>query len=262
MPDQSQLDQRYFVDQYVYNCPFCNRRHVAYSVVGWLTFDWTDTKECHSYLVQCHSCKKTSMHLTYQDLDVGDPHLFRGKSAFRFTIEDEVDVGDFLDRAFFYSVPTSFFILDERVPRVLRELLTEAEGCLKSNFLTGGSACARKMVYELAAREGAAGDDYEERIKSLKGLHPEVEPTFFDTLVTIKEVTSSKVHESAYDGWDARHLRLILVTLAEVLHELYVVPALREDRRESVVALKKELIGAAAPATPQPTIDDLSGEPT
>ena len=55
-----------------------------------------------------------------------------------------------LDADFFYSVPTSFFVMDERVPRVLRELLTESEGCLKSNFLTGASACARKVVYELA----------------------------------------------------------------------------------------------------------------
>lgn len=69
--------------------------------------------------------------------------------------------GAILDDAMFYSVPTSFFVLDERVPHVLRDLLTEAEGCLKSNFLTGASACARKIVYELAQIENATGDSKE-----------------------------------------------------------------------------------------------------
>ena len=27
MPDQSHLDQRYFVDEDVYNCPFCKAKH-------------------------------------------------------------------------------------------------------------------------------------------------------------------------------------------------------------------------------------------
>jgi hypothetical protein len=58
-----------------------------------------------------------------------------------------------LDAEFFYSVPTSFHAIAERIPRELRELISEAaEGCLKSNFLTGAMACARNGVHELAAR--------------------------------------------------------------------------------------------------------------
>ena len=56
MPDQSHLDNRYFVDTTIYNCPFCNRRHVSYSVVQSVKFDWTDKKRCFGYFVQCHSC--------------------------------------------------------------------------------------------------------------------------------------------------------------------------------------------------------------
>ena len=147
-----------------------------------------------------------------------------------------------LDDQFFYSVPTSFFVLDQRIPRILRDLLTEAEGSLKSNFLTGASACARKIIYELGSIQEVDGDNYEDRIKSLKKRHPEVESEYFDTLLTIQQLTSSKVHENSYDGWKSQHLQIILASLREILHELYVVPALRDDRRKSILDLKKELL--------------------
>ena len=107
------------------------------------------------------------------------------------------------------------------------------------------------LHYELAIQEGASGENYEERIKSLKKLHPEVASEFFDTLLTIQQVTSSKGHENSYDGWESRHLRIILASLAEVLHEIYVVPALRDDRRKSVLALKQELLGQESPQDPE-----------
>ena len=62
------------------------------------------------------------------------------------------------------------------ISRKLRELIVEAEGCLKSNFLTGASACVRKLVYELAVAHHAEGEHYEDRIKSLKTLLPRVDP--------------------------------------------------------------------------------------
>jgi len=178
------------------------------------------------------------MHLSFTHLAVLKS---RGVEQYYFNLGTGNKVGEVLDRTFFYSVPTSFFVLDERVPKILRELLTEAEGCLKSNFLTGASACARKIVYELGRLSNATGDNYDERIKSLKQVHPEVEPTFFDTLLTIQQVTSSKVHEGSYDGWEAKHLRIILAALAEVLKEIYVAPALKEDRRKAILALRDEL---------------------
>ena len=30
--DHSHLDTQYFIDRYVFNCPFCNRRNVSYWV--------------------------------------------------------------------------------------------------------------------------------------------------------------------------------------------------------------------------------------
>jgi hypothetical protein len=186
------------------------------------------------------------MHLTFEELETTNPVRYGGGLIMReFISEEHLGDWDFLEKAFFFSVPTSFFVLDTRVPKVLRELITEAEGCLKSNFLTGASACARKLIYELAVKEGATGDNYEDRIKSLKGKHPEVEPSFFDTLLTIQQATSAKVHENAGDKWESKHLRIILASLREILHEIYVEPALREDRRNSILGLKQELLGDA-----------------
>jgi len=146
-----------------------------------------------------------------------------------------------LDEQFFYSVPTSFFVLDSRIPRILRDLISEAEGSMKSNFLTGASACIRKAVYELAVLQGATGDSYDGRIKSLKDKLPDVDSTYFDTLLTIQQVTSTKVHEESYDGWENKHLRVILSALSEALNEIYVVPALRDEKRKAIIALRDEL---------------------
>ena len=240
MSDQSHLDERYFVDEHVYNCPFCNRRHVSYFIYGIESFDWAQNKECYVYFVRCRSCGSRSMHLSYEGLDtyrISEIYL-----NWRFRFSNDEDIPKLIDDFFFYSVPTSFFVMDQRIPKILRELLTEAEGCLKSNFLTGASACARKIVYEMTSTEKLDGRSYEDRIKSLKQKYPGVEQTYFDTLLTIQQVTSSKVHENSYDGWNSKHLRLILASLREMLHEIYVVPALREDKRKSILKLKEELL--------------------
>ncbi len=253
MPDQSHLDAQYFVDEYVYNCPFCNRRHVAYEIYGHVSFDWTEKKKCTCLFVACESCGRKSMHLSYAPPNLRNLGNSGQGNRYRFAEQDKAAPPRVLDDAFFFSVPTSFFSLDDRIPRVLRDLLIEAQGCLKSNFLTGASACARKLVYELAVLSGGTGDNYEDRIKSLKAVYSAVDPTFFDTLLTIQQVTSTKVHENSDDGWEAKHLRVILAALSEALHEIYVVPALRSDRRRAVLALKDELVPSSSPpATPAP----------
>ena len=177
------------------------------------------------------------MHLSYKYLALLGPSDYRNFRDFSNKMSSES-----LDDQFFYSVPTSFFVLDQRIPRILRDLLIEAEGSLKGNFLTGASACARKIIYELGSIQEVNGDNYEDRIKSLKNAHPEVEPTYFDTLLTIQKLTSSKVHENSYDGWNSDHLKLIHATLRKILHELYVEPALRADNRKLILNLTKELL--------------------
>ena len=122
--------------------------------------------------------------------------------------------------------------------------MSEAESCLKGNLLTGASACARKLIYELARLEKADGPDYESRLKSLKAVRTDVEPEFFDTLLTIQQVTSNKVHEQSYDGWESKHLRLILATIVEILKAMYVIPKLRQEKRKAILDLKEQVLGA------------------
>lgn len=196
------------------------------------------------------------MHLSFHEITIKSYLHKDNEIYYRFTphSDDKFNLED-LDNLFFYSVPTSFFVLDSRIPSIIRELMTEAEGCLKSNFLTGASACARKIVYELSVLHKASEDNYEARIKSLKTIIPNVDPTYFDTLLTIQQVASTKVHEESYDGWEAKHLRLILSALSEVLTEIYVVPAIREEKRKAILDLKSEIIGGKAKQTAGNIVD-------
>lgn len=65
MEDHTHLDAKYFIDPYIYNCPFCNRRHVTYVVDSKTAFDWTNEKKCLAIFVKCNSCKNTSLHLSF-----------------------------------------------------------------------------------------------------------------------------------------------------------------------------------------------------
>ncbi len=51
------------------------------------------------------------------------------------------------------------------------------------------------------------------------------------------------MHENSYDSWSSRHLQLILATLIEILQEIYVIPALRREKRQSIIDLKEEILG-------------------
>jgi len=232
MQDQSDLDKKYFIDETVYNCPFCNRRNVVYTVEDCFQFDWSENKPCFVYLVECSSCHKVSMHLTYSSIIVESTSMY-AHEKFRSDID--------IDSHIFYSVPTSFFVVDDRIPRKTRELITEAEGCLKMNFLTGASACTRKAIYELLVLEKAEGDDYKSRIKFLKKKYPESDPNLFDILAHIQDVTSDKVHEQSWDKWDSNYLKLIIETLKTVLYDIYVLPRIKEERSLNIQRLQESL---------------------
>lgn len=230
MADQSHLDSKYFLGVDIFNCPFCNRRHVNYKNLGRSQFNWSNQKNCDIWRVKCASCEKVSMHLTFQVLqDQG----YSNTSRFR----DDVD----LDQAFFYSVPTSFFVVDSRIPGVIRELIAEAEGCAKMNYLTGASACTRKAIYELLSLQKAEGQNYDDKIKDVASMHPAVDAELFEILGHIKDMTSDHVHEQSWISWDTKHLQLFLETFKAVLHEIYVIPDEKKNRADSVRALREKL---------------------
>ena len=93
------------------------------------------------------------------------------------------------------------------------------------------------------SREKGEGDDYTTRVKSLKQRFPNVDPSYFDTLVAVKDATSEKVHEKSYDAWQSKHLRLIFSALKEVLDEIYVIPKIREKRQQEVGELRNTVLG-------------------
>lgn len=158
-------------------------------------------------------------------------------------------------------MPTSFFVIDARIPKIIRELITEAEGSVKMNYLTGASACCRKAIYELTVIEKAEGSDYEGRIKFLKKKFPGVDPELFDILCHIKDMTSDKVHEQSWDKWDSKHLTLFLETLKAILHEIYVVPDEKKSRSSKVQGLLQKVKGKQK-ATSEPTNEgDESSSP-
>ena len=66
--DESYLDKKYFIDEEVYNCPFCNRNNLKYDLIHQYTFDWSKEKTCCVYFVECSSCENISMHLSYEEL--------------------------------------------------------------------------------------------------------------------------------------------------------------------------------------------------
>lgn len=232
MPDDSYLDLKYFIDGAVYNCPFCNRRHVVYTPVTGMPFDWTNKKKAHATFVECNSCGKRSMHLSYTPLVQKGPYAKYGLAMVK---------GD-LDSHIFFSAPTSFAVLDERMPPVIRELISEGESSLKLNLLTGASACIRKAIYELLEHEKVPGDNYEDGIKALKTKYPGADPTGIDVLSHIQDMTSDKVHEQSWPKWDANNLKLISESLKSVLHDLYVVPQERLERAQRIQQLQQQLI--------------------
>lgn len=234
MEDKSYLDKKYFIDQYVYNCPFCNRRNVQYMIISKGKFDWSNAKKCFHYKVKCSSCEKVSMHLSYED--IAKEH-FDPVSKYSFDFFEDIDI----DSKIFYSVPTSFFVIDSRIPRIIRELITEAEGCLKMNFLTGASACMRKAIYELTVKEKAEGKDYESKIKFLKSKYQLIDSTLFDVLAAIKDMTSDKIHEQSWDKWDSAKSKLIIETLKTILYEIYVLPKEKEERKKVIQQLHEEV---------------------
>ena len=220
------MDKKYFIDPHIYNCPFCKRNNVSYSLIDTFSFHWGEYKTCYGYIVRCDSdgCEKTSMHLSFQELR-------------RYSHSDQFMDGLDIDAALFFSQPTSYFVLDNQIPEKVRELIYEAENSRKSNYLVGASACLRKAIYELLEHEKSIVKnpktgyaDYQASIKSLKEKFNNVASELFDALGHTQEMVSDNVHEGSWEAWDSPKLRFIIELTKATLHEMYVVPEERKER--------------------------------
>ena len=238
--DQSHLDSKYFIDVYKYNCPFCNRRHVSYQVDGSTKFNWNREKDCWVYYIQCDSCDNISMHLSWAEIPI---HFITDRVR-RFNLsnenaEEKVDI----DALFFYHQPTSFFTVDKRISGEIRALITEAEGCRKMNYLTGGTACLRKAIYELLKKEGIGPEvgDYKDRIKALKHKFTNVDPSYFDVLSQVKDMADDKLHEQSWESFDSSTLNDLIDATKTILYEMYVLPDEKKTRLGPIPKLLAKL---------------------
>jgi len=232
--DDSKLDSKYFIDSYKYNCPFCKRNHVSYSIVSYGQFNWSEKKLCFFYKIHCSSCELNSIHFSYDDIMDKD---YYNRSRDRFI--DNIDI----DSKIFFSQPSSFFTIDSRIPTQIRDLISEAEKSRKANLLVGASACLRKAIYELLNYEKVIVRDdktkranYKKSIESLKNKFSQVTSDLFDNLGQIQELTSDQVHEDSWKAWSSPVLHFLIELTKATLNEIYVIP---DDRKKSVNALSK-----------------------
>ena len=271
--DFSDKDRKYFIDHAVYNCPFCNRRNIKYSISNTFEFWWTRTRKCYGYLVQCSDCQFTSLHLSNYNLatvrndipgytsgfvspahevaDDEEDSISGGKPHKVKPLKNKDGSEMEIDDAIFHKQPTAFFTIDSRIPEPIRIAVNEADNCRVNNFLTGGSAAIRKAIYELLknqqiSAEDASGNriDYDERIKQLKVKLPHVDPDHFDTLKIIKGVASDHLHEDSWEDFDNPTLKLLIETTKEVLYEIYVEPDEQKNRKSRVQKLREAVLGS------------------
>ena len=124
------------------------------------------------------------------------------------------------------SAPAPTFLnVDSRAPAAIRELLLEADGCLKAGFLTGGTVCAQRAVQALLHHEKAEGASYEARIHALSQKFPSVPQSLFALCVRLGE--SSGKDQSTLD---TERLKVLTVALKIMLYEIYVLGPDRTER--------------------------------
>lgn len=244
--DQSELDSKYFIDEYVYNCPFCNRRNVRYTVPTAGSFDWSNDRDCYYFVARCSSCEKRSIHLSFEDMAE-----YSGSGYRLYPPEGgEGTPVKTIDELIIYSRPTSFFTIDSSIPKVVRDLIFEAEQALQFNLHTGASASLRKAIYKLVKHEKvivlnekSGLTDYAGSIKALKDKFPFVTPELFDAIAEVQGLASNSVHEDEWEAWDSKSLRFLIELSKSVLSEMYVYPMKRKQNHAKLSELKKNVTG-------------------
>lgn len=192
-----------------------------------MIFDWNNEKKCAVHLVKCNSCQKTSLHFSFNEMRAN------GQYGLINDFKENMDI----DKGLFFSQPSSFFTLDNRIDSRIRDLIWEAEQSRRANLLVGASACLRKAVYELIRYEKTTvinkrngHTDYEASIKKLKEKFLSVSPELFDALSSIQEMTSDPLHEESWEAWDSPKLRFLIELVKSILDEIYVLPDEKKKR--------------------------------
>ena len=240
MSDQSSLDKKYFIDEKVYNCPFCKRNNVMFNFRWKWEFNWDNVKICYYFKTECSSCEKESLHLTYNNIFWDYCISLTKVNKFNWNADNNID------ELCFYHQPSSFFTIDNRIHKKIRDLMSEADWCLKMSYLVWAYACLRKAIYELIALESVESVrsnwyiDYTDSIKKLKWKFSFVEWELFDAMWWIQELISDNIHEKSWDKRDSWMITNILSLLKEILNEMYIIPADRTERMKLIPLLKDQ----------------------
>ena len=126
----------------------------------------------------------------------------------------------------------AFLSVDQRSPAADRELLVEADGCLKAGFLTGGTVCAQRAVQTLLQHENAEGASFEARLHALSQKFPSVPQSLFALCIRLGESSGKE------PALDVERLKVLTVALKIMLYEIYV---LGPDRTERLKYLQQML---------------------
>jgi hypothetical protein len=118
----------------------------------------------------------------------------------------------------------AFLNIDHRAPAAIRELLIEAEGCLKAGFLTGGTVCAQRAVQALLHHEAADGPSFEARLHALSQKYASVPQSLFALCVRLGESAGKD------QTLDRERLTVLMVALKIMLFEIYVLGPDRAER--------------------------------
>ena len=80
---------------------------------------------------------------------------------------------------------------------------------------------------------------YSECIETLKKHFTFIDPIYFSNLADITGITSDQVHEDSWGEMDSNTLEILLLTVRDLLNEVYVKPKEREERAKEIYAKKK-----------------------
>ncbi len=266
MANNDNLNDKYFIDDNAFNCPFCGLRNTTYTILAVMKHNLNQNKEGKVIFVQCNKCKKISVHFAYDSLKTTPLyHKFHSisvhnndcslhpKIEFLPSNKESASFDVDIDSQIYHSIPNSYFTLDDRIPKQMRALFEEAQECKRSNLKTGASACLRKLIYtllfeQLNKKTGNKNklplnelgyEHYSDCIKALKEYHPELK-TFIEPLEDITGITSDQVHEDSWAELSAEDLNICLESVRDLLDQIYVQPAILQERRNKICAMRNK----------------------
>lgn len=236
------ISKKRIINAQQHNCAHCGTKGANYYDIKFVVIDETKNRKLGLLFIRCSCCHKISTHLVKNlvndacDFEYKEfsqyPECFYWYGSTHF-VTSSIDE---LDDNIIMSIPTPTFIIDSDIPAKLRNLLIEAGNCVKENALVGASACVRKAIYEFLLLEKAVGDNYDEKIKSIKSKWPHLED-YLDVLRGIKGVVSDQVHEDSFEAFTSEQVRSYVDILEEIFKEIYVIPQKRNERKVAIFGI-------------------------